>query len=84
MSETDAIPEFKAKRGGDGDVGITNMSALTSGPGIKSMSEVLAIILVAVVIIGGTELLLNIFEVPQYVLPKPSEMARPCSRSSRS
>ena len=39
MSETDAIPEFKAKSGGGGDVGITNMSALTSGPGIKSMAR---------------------------------------------
>ena len=61
VSETDAIPEFKAKSGGGGDVGITNMSALTSGPGIKSMREVLAIVLVAVIVIGGTELLLNIF-----------------------
>ncbi|ODS83801.1 MAG: ABC transporter permease, partial [Devosia sp. SCN 66-27] len=75
MSETDAIPEFKKSAGGDSEVGITNMSALTSGPGIKSMGEVLAIVLVAVVIIGGTELLLNIFAVPQYVLPKPSEIA---------
>ena len=72
MSETDAIPEFKAKHAATGDVGITNMSALTSGPGIKSMGEVLAIVLVAVVVIGGTELLLNVFQVPQYVLPKPS------------
>ena len=76
MSETDAIPEFKAKAGGAGDVGITNMSALTSGPGIKSMREVLAIVLVAVIVIGGTELLLHIFAVPQYVMPKPSEIAR--------
>jgi len=56
MSETDAIPEFKKSAGGDSEVGITNMSALTSGPGIKSMGEVLAIVLVAVVIIGGTTL----------------------------
>jgi NitT/TauT family transport system permease protein len=75
MSDTDAIPEFKVKSGGAGDVGITNMSAFTAGPGIKSMGEVLAIILVAVIIIGGTELALNIFAVPQYVLPKPSEIA---------
>lgn len=75
MSETDAIPEFKKSAGGDSEVGITNMSALTSGPGIKSMGEVLAIVLVAVVIVGGTELLLNLFAVPQYVLPKPSEIA---------
>ncbi|MCX5496043.1 ABC transporter permease [Kaistia dalseonensis] len=74
MSDIDAIPEFKTKSGDGQDVGITNLSAFASGPGIKSMAEVLAIILVAVVIIGGTEILLNVFAVPQYVLPKPSQI----------
>ena len=83
MSDTDAIPKFKTQHAEASDLGIANMSALASGPGIKSMREVLAIILVAVVIIGGTELLLNIFQVPQYVLPKPSEIAWPWSPSSR-
>ena len=74
MSETDAIPEFK-RAGPRNEVGLAGgMSALAAGPGIRSMGEVLAIVLVAVVIIGGTELLLNIFAVPQYVLPKPSEI----------
>ena len=74
MSETDAIPEFKQARAG-GDVGIAGgMSSLASGPGIRSMGEVLAIIAVAVFIIGGTELLLNLLKVPQYILPKPSEI----------
>ncbi|MDF1775983.1 MAG: ABC transporter permease [Rhizobiaceae bacterium] len=74
MSKSDAIPQFKGKSDSPGDVGITNMSALTSGPGIKSAREVLAIILVAVIVVGGMELLLGFFEVPQYVLPKPSEI----------
>lgn len=72
MEQQDAIPEFKS--GGSGEVGVANMSALTAGPGIGSLKEVIAILLVAVVIIGGTELALNIFQVPQYVLPKPSEI----------
>lgn len=72
MEQQDAIPEFKSS--GSGEVGVANMSALTAGPGIGSLKEVIAILLVAVVIIGGTELLLNIFQVPQYVLPKPSEI----------
>ena len=75
MSNTDAIPEFKAKPGDGQDVGIANLSAFSSGPGVKSMAEVLAIVLVAVILIGGAELLLGFFEVPQYVLPKPSEIA---------
>ncbi len=76
MSDSDAIPQFKARSGSAGDVGITGMSALAAGPGIRSLKEVVAIILVAVVIIGGVEAMLNIFAVPQYVLPKPSEIGR--------
>ncbi|AKH98816.1 ABC-type nitrate/sulfonate/bicarbonate transport system, permease component [Hoeflea sp. IMCC20628] len=75
MSEKDAIPEFNAKPGSGSDVGITNMSALTSGPGVKSAGEIFAVIAVAVIVIGGMELLLGLLEVPQYVLPKPSEIA---------
>ncbi len=48
------------------------MSGLSGGLGIKSVSEVLAIIGVAVVIIGGSELLLRLFNVPEYVMPTPS------------
>lgn len=74
MSDTDAIPEFK-KSSGSGDVGITGgMSALAAGPGIRTLGEVVAIVLVAVIIIGGTELALIGFAVPQYVLPRPSEI----------
>jgi NitT/TauT family transport system permease protein len=75
LSETDAIPEFK-RGAASGEVGISGgMSALAAGPGIRSLGEVLAIVLVAVTIIGGTELLLVLFQVPQYVLPRPSEIA---------
>ena len=50
MSNTDAIPEFKAKPGDGQEVGIANLSAFSSGPGIKSMAEVLAIVIVAVIL----------------------------------
>lgn len=50
------------------------MSGLGGGLGIKSVSEVLAIIAVAVVVIGGSELLLRAFHVPEYVMPTPSEI----------
>ncbi|MEQ1768821.1 MAG: ABC transporter permease [Devosia sp.] len=74
MSETDAIPEFKrASAAGEGGIA-GGMSSLTAGPGIRSMREVLAIIAVAVIIIGGTQLLLTVFQVPQYILPKPTEI----------
>ena len=74
MDNSDAIPEFGKASAGGGEVGVTNMSALTAGPGISSFRDVAIIALVAVVVIGGIEILLNIFAVPQYVLPKPSEI----------
>src|SRR5688572_21510654 len=78
MDETDAIPEFNKAKSGvvSSGVGVTNMSALAAGPGIRSMREVLAIILVAVVVIGGTEIALNVFQVPQYIMPAPSLIAQ--------
>lgn len=75
MSGGDAIPEFSKSKGGDGqDVSLTNLSAFAGGPGVKSGAEVAAILAVAVVIIGGIELALRIFHVPQYILPPPSSI----------
>ncbi|RVB58688.1 ABC transporter permease, partial [Mesorhizobium sp. M7A.F.Ca.CA.002.04.1.1] len=73
MSGGDAIPEFsKSKSGakaGDGhEVSLTNLSAFASGPGIKSGKEVAAILVVAVIIIGGIELALRLFHVPLYIM----------------
>jgi NitT/TauT family transport system permease protein len=74
VSETDAIPEFN-KPGAAPEVGLAGgMSALAAGPGIRSLREVVAIVLVAVVIIGGTQVLLTVFNVPPYIMPKPSEI----------
>ncbi|AZO36746.1 ABC transporter permease subunit [Mesorhizobium sp. M2A.F.Ca.ET.037.01.1.1] len=75
MSGGDAIPEFSKAKSGDGqDVSLTNLSAFASGPGIKSGAEVAAILAVAVVIIGGIELALRLFHVPQYIMPPPSSI----------
>ena len=68
----DQIPTFEKGDKAVQEVGLSNWSALTSGPGIRTWLEVAAIALVAVVIIGGAELLLRLFEVPQYILPTPS------------
>ncbi len=67
------IPEFNKKKSGGGDgVGLSGAS-LGLGDH-RTKFETLIIILVAVVIIGGTELLLKWFGVPQYVLPTPSQI----------
>ena len=71
----DRIPTFdNAEDGVDHSVSLTNWSALTTGPGVRTTWEVLAIIVVGVVIIGGAELLLRGFEVPHYVMPLPSQV----------
>ncbi len=72
----DRIPTFeKSDDGVDHSVSLTNWSALTSGPRVRTAWEVLAIVLVGTVIIGGAELLLRAFEVPHYVMPLPSDIA---------
>lgn len=73
MTDTDSIPEF-SKPGSVGG-GVANMSALAAGPGIRSAREVVAIIGVAVVMIGATEFALRWFNVPQYIMPAPSLIA---------
>lgn len=74
MASSEAIPDFKHSPDGGG--GVSSMSGLAAGPGIKSAREAAIIALVAVIVIGGAELLLLAFGVPQYVLPRPSEIAR--------
>src|SRR5579864_6081378 len=70
----DTIPTFEHHADGADEVDISNWSALVSGRGIRTWAEVLAIVLVAVVIIGGTEILLRAFDVPQYIMPTPSKI----------
>ncbi|PSJ54832.1 ABC transporter permease [Kumtagia ephedrae] len=73
---SDAIPEFHKAKAGDGrDVSLTNLSAFSGGPGVKSGREVAAIVVVAVIVIGGLEFALRFFEVPQYIMPPPSLIA---------
>jgi NitT/TauT family transport system permease protein len=69
----DQIPEFNKKQATAAGVGLSGMTALGLG-GHRTKLEVLVIILVAVLIIGGTEFLLTLFKVPHYVLPKPSQI----------
>ncbi|MFD1942716.1 ABC transporter permease [Paradevosia shaoguanensis] len=70
----DTIPTFGGAKG-KADVSLSGgMASLTSGPS-RSAFEILVIALVAVGIIGGAELLIRLFEVPQYILPAPSAIA---------
>jgi NitT/TauT family transport system permease protein len=69
----DQIPTFEKSPAVDRSVELTNLSALTSAlGGIRTWAEIGAIILFAVFVVGGTELLLRVLEVPQYIMPPPS------------
>jgi NitT/TauT family transport system permease protein len=68
----DKIPEFNRKVEGGG-AGLSGLSSFAIG-GNQTRLETLVIILVAVVIIGGDEALLRWFNVPQYIMPKPSQI----------
>src|SRR5215469_4865192 len=70
----DEIPTFEKTASTASEVGLSNWSALTSGPGVRSWIEAATIALVAVIIVGGAEVLLRVFEVPQYILPTPSKI----------
>jgi hypothetical protein len=73
----DTIPTFNQPAAdGERRVDITNLTALTSTlGGIRTWAEIGAIALVAVLIVGGTEVLLRVFEVPHYIMPTPSQIA---------
>jgi NitT/TauT family transport system permease protein len=76
MTDLDAIPTVRNGVVGDSEVGVSGLSsALAGGSGVKSASEVVAIILLAVVIVGSLQIALTVLNVPQYVFPKPSEIA---------
>ena len=76
MTDLDAIPAFRNGVVGDSEVGVSGLSsALAGGSGVKSASEILAIVLLAVVIVGSVQIALTVLNVPQYVFPKPSEIA---------
>jgi NitT/TauT family transport system permease protein len=69
---SDSIPEFNRKDEAGG-AGLSGLSAFAIG-GNRTRLEILVIVLVAVVIIGGDEVLLRALNVPQYILPKPSQI----------
>jgi len=66
----DKIPEFNRKEESS-PAGLSGLTSLGIG-GNRTRVETLVIVLVAVVIIGGAEILLGVLNVPQYILPKPS------------
>jgi NitT/TauT family transport system permease protein len=71
----ETIPTFnQAKADGQGDVSLTNWSALTSANFARSWGEAMIIALFAVVLIGTIELVVRVLAIPSYIFPRPSEI----------
>jgi NitT/TauT family transport system permease protein len=72
----DQIPSFEKPAARDDQaVALTNLSALSGAlGGIRTWAEIGLIALVAVLIVGGTEVLLRVLEVPHYIMPTPSQI----------
>jgi NitT/TauT family transport system permease protein len=67
------IPEFNKKQAAPGaKEGLSNWSALTNVPTARNFREFLLIVGVAILVIGGIELIVRVFKVPNYVFPAPS------------
>ena len=69
----DKIPDFNRKAAPVEEPGLAGLSSLGLGESRTGL-ETAIIVLVAVVIIGGSELLLRVLDVPQYIMPKPSQI----------
>ena len=69
----DQIPDFNRKAAPVEEPGLAGLSAIGLGEA-RTHLETAIIALVAVVIVGGAEVLLRVFDVPQYILPKPSQI----------
>jgi NitT/TauT family transport system permease protein len=72
----ETIPTFNQEAEGDGEVSLTNWSALTSQGFARNWGEVGLILLVAVVLIAGAELAVRAFNIQSYIFPPPSAIAR--------
>ena len=69
----ETIPTFnQGEAEGGEDVGLTNLSALTSQSFAKSWGEAGLIVLVAVALFAGLELAVRVFSIQSYIFPPPS------------
>lgn len=71
----DTIPDFERERTDAGEgTGFGGSLSSLSGGGVRSIGEVIGIVLVAVVLIGGLQLLLEWSGTESYIFPKPTEI----------
>jgi NitT/TauT family transport system permease protein len=70
------VPEFGKSHStpSPADEGFIDWTSLTSAPTAQNAREALVIVLVAFGIIGSVELLVNLFDIPNYIFPAPSKI----------
>lgn len=67
------IPKFGKEKVQTSSAGVAGLGTSSS---VRSIGDVIAILLVAVIVIGGAEFLIRWWHVPEYVMPPPSSIAR--------
>ena len=65
----ETIPTFGEKTDEPAETGVGNMSALTSANIASSGRDALLLLIVAVLVVSGIQLMVNIFVIKPYVLP---------------
>lgn len=70
----ETVPDFEEHRGPESHGGL-DISATVSAVSIHGWKQVLGIVAVAVVVIGGWELGVRLLKVPEFVFPAPSAIA---------
>jgi NitT/TauT family transport system permease protein len=66
------IPELRKEADKPQDAGVINWTALTTIPVAKNTREFLIILAVAIMVVGGAELLIRVSQTPSYIVPLPS------------
>ncbi len=72
----DTIPTFGDNSPGEGAEAPTalNMSALTNTSLASSGRDALILVVVAAIVIGGIQAMVNVFDIKPYILPKPTDV----------
>ncbi len=77
------IPTFGDSSAENQEVGLSNMSAMTSTSLVSNGKEAVILLLIAAAVIGGLELIVRVFNVPAYTFPAPSEIGESLWRNFR-
>lgn len=77
------IPTFGDSSAENQEVGLSNMSAMTSTSLVSNGKEAIILLLIAAAVIGGLELIVRLFNVPAYTFPAPSAIGESLWRNFR-